>query len=107
MNRFQYLLLLAGCLILTAPLEPAFRVRVWRSPRRLARALLPPLVIFVAWDVVAIHRGDWGYDPRYVTGLDLPFRLPVEEFLFFLVIPICAVLTFEVVSKILGRFRRG
>jgi lycopene beta-cyclase len=31
-DRYQYLLLMAGCLIVTLPLEFVFGARVWRSP---------------------------------------------------------------------------
>ncbi len=55
------------------------------------------VVVFGAWDVAAIHARWWHYDPRYLVGVTLPGRLPLEELLFFLVIPTCAVLTLEAV----------
>jgi lycopene cyclase domain-containing protein len=99
MDRFQYLALMAICLVVTLPLELVLGARVWRQPRRLARALALPFAVFVVWDVIAIHRGHWSYDPRYVTGWDLPFDLPIEEAVFFLVIPICGLLTYEAVQR--------
>ncbi|EUA68825.1 hypothetical protein I553_2013 [Mycobacterium xenopi 4042] len=33
-------------------------------------------------------------------------RIPIEEVLFFLVIPLCGLLTYNAVSAILGRLRR-
>ena len=103
MDRFQYLLLMAACLGITLPLEFVFRARVYRRPRRLVRALALPVAVFVAWDVIAIARGHWTFTERYVTGWNLPGDLPVEEFTFFLVIPICALLTFEASRRTLGR----
>jgi lycopene cyclase domain-containing protein len=103
LDRFQYLALMAGCLVITLPLEFLFGARVWRRPRRLVAALGLPLVIFVVWDIVAIARDHWTYSPKYVTGWDLPFDLPVEELAFFLVIPICSLLTLEAVRRVLGR----
>jgi len=104
-DRFQYLWLMAGCLVLTAPLELVLGARVWRRPRRAARALIVPAVIFSLWDVGAIAHHHWHYSARYTTGWDLPGRLPVEEVVFFFVVPICALLTFEVVTLILTRLR--
>ena len=103
MDRFQYLLLLGACLAVTLPLEFVFRTRVYRRPLRLARALVYPVIVFVAWDVVAIARGHWTFTDRYVTGWELPGSLPVEEFAFVLVIPVCALLTFEASRRTLGR----
>ncbi|NYH87942.1 lycopene cyclase domain-containing protein [Actinopolymorpha rutila] len=101
-DRFQYLLLMAACLVLTLPLEFVFRARVYRRPSRLVRTLVPVLVVFLAWDAVAVARGHWHFSDRYTTGWLLPLRIPVEEFAFFLVIPICALLTYESVSTMLG-----
>ena len=103
MERFQYLGLMGACLLLTLPLEFAFRARVYRRPRRLVRALAIPVVVFVVWDLIAIARGHWTFAGRYVTGWDLPGGLPVEELAFFLVIPVCALLTFEASRRTLGR----
>lgn len=103
MDRYQYLLLMGGCLAITLPLEFGFRARVWRRPRRLVRALWLPLLIFAVWDAVAIARDHWDFNDRYVTGWELPLDVPVEELAFFLVIPICSLLTYETVKRILGR----
>lgn len=100
MDRFQYLALMAICVVVTLPLELVVGARVWRQPRRLVRALALPFAVFVVWDVIAIHRGHWSYDPRYVTGWDLPFDLPIEEAVFFLVVPICGLLTYEAVRRV-------
>lgn len=103
MDRFQYLLLMGACFALTLPLEFVFRARVYRRPARLLRALGLPVVVFSVWDMVAIARHHWTYNHRYVTGWDLPFHLPVEEIVFFVVIPICGLLTFEASRRVLGR----
>ncbi len=102
-DRFQYLILMGVCLVITLPLEFLFGARVWRRPRRLVAAMGIPLAVFVVWDVIAIARDHWTYSPKYVTGWNLPFALPVEELAFFLVIPICSLLTLEAVRRVLGR----
>jgi lycopene cyclase domain-containing protein len=95
--RLAYLLILGGCLIGTAPLEIFLHTRVYARWRRLLTALLPVVIVFAAWDVAAIAAGWWHYDHRRLVGITLPGRLPLEELLFFLVIPTCAVLTLEAV----------
>ena len=102
LDQYQYLLLMGACVAITLPLEFLFRARVWRRPRRLVAALWFPLVVFVIWDVIAIARDHWSYNERYVTGIELPFNLPIEELVFFIVIPICSLLTFEAVRRIIG-----
>lgn len=95
--RATYLLLLAFCLVGTAPLEVVLHTRVYARWPRLAGAVLPVAVVFTAWDVAAIHAHWWHYDAGYLVGVTLPGRLPLEELVFFLVIPTCAVLTLEAV----------
>jgi lycopene cyclase domain-containing protein len=98
MRQLTYLALLAGCLLGTLPLELVLRVRVYARWRRLLGTLVPGLVLGVAWDLYAVRRGHWHFDHRYLTGLELA-GLPVEEVLFFVVIPICAILTLEAVAR--------
>lgn len=102
----EYLLLLAGCLAITLPLEWIFRARVYRRPISLLLALLPMLVVFIAWDWLGIVRGHWWYESSRITGIELPGGMPLEEVLFFLVVPICGLLTLESVRWGLGALRR-
>lgn len=103
MGHLEYLLLLAGCFVLTLPLEFVFSARVYRRPLRFARAVVPVVVVFLAWDVLGVSRGLWRFNDRYLVGVWLPFGLPLEELLFFLVIPACALLTYESVGVVLRR----
>ncbi len=106
LDRYQYLILMGICVVITLPLEFLFGARVWRRPRRLLSAIALPIVIFTVWDVVAINREHWFYNSQYVTGWELPFDLPIEELVFFVVIPVCGLLTYEAVRRvILGRDR--
>jgi lycopene cyclase domain-containing protein len=102
MAHLTYLAVLAGCLLGTAPLEIVLRTRVYARPLRLVLTLVPVLAVFVAWDVYAIARHQWSYDAARTTGALLPGRLPVEELLFFLVVPVCAILTLEAVRAVKG-----
>jgi lycopene cyclase domain-containing protein len=104
-DRWQYLAVLAACLAITAPLE-MLGAGVYRQPRRLIRAVLPPALVFLIWDEVAIAGHVWIYDSAYITGLHVPFGVPIEEVLFFVVIPLCALLTYNAVSAILDRVNR-
>ncbi|WP_068176212.1 lycopene cyclase domain-containing protein [Mycobacterium sp. UM_CSW] len=104
-DRWQYLIVLGLCLAITAPLE-LFGAGVYRQPRRLARAVIPVAAVFLVWDAVAVANGVWTYNCEYITGLHIPFGVPIEEVLFFLVIPVCAVLTYNAVTTILERGRR-
>ena len=100
-----YLLVLAACLVGTAPLEIVLHTRVYARWRRLLLTLAPVLVVFTAWDVLAIRAGHWAYDPRQTTGLRVG-NVPIEELLFFVVIPTCSILAFEAVLAVRARRAR-
>ena len=63
------------------------------------------MILFPVWDIAAIAGGHWSFNARYVTGRQLPGNLPVEELTFFIVIPICGLLTLEAVRRMLERAR--
>ena len=94
--------MLAFCFLGTLPLEIWLGVRVYRQTRRLLLTLLPVAAVFVVWDLYAIAQGHWDFDPEQTLGVLLPGGVPVEEMLFFLVIPACAVLSFEAVRRVKG-----
>jgi lycopene cyclase domain-containing protein len=102
MAHLTYLALLVGCLVVTAPLELVLRVRVYARSRRLLLAVLPEFVVFVGWVLYAIAAGHWHYSDRLTLGVRLPGGIPVEEVLFFLVVPIASVLALEAVRKVTG-----
>lgn len=106
MGHWTYLILLLACLAAAVPLEVVFHLRVLRRPRVLVAALVPELVIFLSWDLYAVGRHQWSYDPRRTLDMTLPGGLPVEEVLFFVVIPVCAILTFEAVKRCRAPARR-
>ncbi|MBW0019613.1 MAG: lycopene cyclase domain-containing protein [Mycobacterium sp.] len=104
-DPWQYLLVLAACLVITAPLE-ILGPGVYRQPRRLLRAVLPIAAVFLLWDEIAIAAHVWTYNNAYIVGLSIPLRVPIEETLFFVVIPACALLTYNAVSTIVDWLRR-
>ncbi|HEX3909053.1 MAG TPA: lycopene cyclase domain-containing protein [Mycobacteriales bacterium] len=99
-----YLVVMAACVVGTLPLELALRARVYTRWRRLLLALLPVLVVFLTWDVLSIRAGFWSY--RHLSGVRIG-DLPIEELVFFLVIPTCAILTLEAVRRLRPSWRVG
>jgi lycopene beta-cyclase len=102
---WHYAAVLLASVIVTLPLELLLRARVYRQPRRLAATIAIASTPFVAWDIAAIRAGHWSIADEFTTGVDVG-TLPVEEMAFFVVIPICALLTFEVVRRRLAPNRR-
>lgn len=99
MFKFAYVSVLLGCILGTAWLEVFLRTKVYRRAIRLVLTILPVLVVFSVWDAYAIAQGHWTFDDRYITGITTIANIPLDEILFFIIIPICAILSFEAVRS--------
>jgi len=104
-DRWQYLIVLGACLLITAPLE-LFGSGVYRKPGRALAAIVPVAAVYLIWDSIAVAARVWWFNPRYILGVVAPGDLPAEEVLFFVVIPLCGLLTYSAVDSMLSVLRR-
>jgi lycopene cyclase domain-containing protein len=100
----SYAAMLAFVLAGTLPLVRFYRLSVLRQPLRLLAAIVPVAVLFVGWDLVATAAGHWRFDPAQTFALRL-WGLPLEEYAFFVVIPLAGILTYEAVAVARSRRR--
>lgn len=54
---------------------------------------------FIIWDIYFTHLGVWGFNPKYLTGMYF-FNLPIEEVLFFIMIPFSCLFTQFCIQKL-------
>jgi lycopene cyclase domain-containing protein len=100
MPELTYVAMLVFVVLATLPLELLLRTRVYARARRLGLTLLCVVPPFVVWDVLAVRAGHWSFDLRQTLGIVLPGDLPLEEALFFLVVPVASVLSLEAVRVV-------
>lgn len=50
--------------------------------------------IFITWDVFFTSNGIWWFHSDYIIGIKL-FHLPIEEWMFFIIIPYCCLFIYE------------
>ena len=60
-------------------------------------AILIVAVAFILMDMLYTHLGVWGFNPDYYLGFQI-FNLPLEEVLFFILIPYACVFLHEVLK---------
>ena len=88
-------------------LEIALKVRVLRRIRRAMTAIAPVAFCFLIWDAYAISQGHWYFDRSQILGIIGPFDIPLEEFLFFIFVPIAAIMTIEAVRTVKKHWKVG
>lgn len=81
-------------------LEIALKVRVLRRIKRALLSIIPVGIFFIIWDAVAIKNSHWSFDKKQILGIYGPFHIPLEEYLFFLVVPLAAIMTIEAVRTV-------
>lgn len=95
-------LVLSGILPLLLSFYPP--LKFWSNFRSLIFSLSILMVVFGAWDVFATWRGHWYFNPRGVFGIRI-INLPLEEWLFFIVVPFCCIFTWEALKFIKGKIK--
>jgi len=98
--KFGYLAMILFTIIGSFWLEIVLKVGVLRRAKRLFLSIAPVAILFLIWDAYAISQGHWYFDSNQILGVIGPFDIPLEEFLFFIFIPIASVMTIEAVRTV-------
>lgn len=104
-QNFTYLLLMLGSLAVPLIFSFEKQVRFYTQLKYLFPAILFSGAIFIMWDLRFEELGIWRFNAEYVTGIYI-LNLPVEEWLFFLVIPYFGVFIYEVLKVKLSGFEK-
>lgn len=57
-----------------------------------------PALLYIAWDVYFTKQGVWSFNKAYISGIKLSV-LPLEEILFFFVVPYCCVFIYACIRS--------
>jgi lycopene cyclase domain-containing protein len=93
-SHYTYFFILAASL--AGPLALSFdkKVSFYKKWKYLFPAMLLPALFFLVWDELKTRAGIWSFNHDYITDLKLS-SLPLEEVLFFFVVPYCCVFIYE------------
>ena len=100
MLKWSYMAMLAFTIVGSFWLELVLKVRVLVRWKRWLKSILPIAFLFILWDAYAISRNHWHFDTKQILGIYGPFHIPLEEFLFFLIVPIAAIMSLEAVRRV-------
>ena len=105
--KFGYMAMLTFTIFGSFWLEIVLKIGVLKRIKRVLLSILPVAICFLAWDAYAIDRGHWYFDQDQILGIFGPFNIPLEEFLFFTVIPMAAIMTIEGVRTVKKHWKIG
>lgn len=101
-TRYLYL----GLLIISVlyPIAQSFehRLQFYKKIRFLWPGILIMMAVFIPWDIAFTDQGIWWFNDRYLTGVRL-FLLPIEEWLFFIVVPYACIFLYEVLNYFINK----
>ena len=107
MLRFSYVAMLLFTVVGSFWLEIFLKVRVLKRIKRVILSIAPVAIVFLIWDAYAIAKKHWYFDPNQTLGIKLPFGIPLEELLFFVIVPLAAILTIEAVRSVKTHWEVG
>lgn len=94
---YLYLGLMAFSLF--GPLLRSFESRIayYRSFKALFAGIALTMLVFIPWDIYFTAQGYWGFNERYLSGIQIA-NLPLGEWLFFIVIPFSCLFIYRVLN---------
>ena len=96
----EYLLLLASILIVCIIVNLRFKLQVFESSKQALFVLVSLFVIGSVLDSFAVLRGYWSYNTNrnFFVGIKIG-ALPLEEYLFMIVIPYLTLTIYGLIRK--------
>lgn len=92
--QYTYFLILICCI--AGPLSLSFdkKVGFYKKWKYAFPAMLLPAIFYIIWDSWFTRIDVWNFNEQYITGIRF-FSLPLEEILFFFIVPYCCVFIYE------------
>ena len=90
----EYLLILVAILIITLFFEFRFNIHLFHSLKERIIVTSNIFVFGMIWDYYAIYHSHWTFPGNGLIGLRI-LGLPIEEFLFFIIVPYAALTMYK------------
>ncbi len=103
-NHYTYFIILAASL--AGPLALSFdkKVAFYKNWKYLFPAMIIPALLYIIWDFYFTEKDVWSFNENYITGIKL-YNLPIEEVLFFFIVPYCCLFIYECIKAYFPNLR--
>lgn len=101
-----YSILLIGTLSIPLMLSFDKRLRFYKQWKYLFPSLIVVAAFFILFDILFTRWGIWGFNPDYHSDM-LIFNLPLEEWLFFFIVPYASIFLHESIHLFFPSLKLG
>lgn len=93
---------------MAGPLALSFEknLKLYKRWKYLLPSIFISMTLFISWDIVFAHIGCWAFNPKYISGIYF-FKLPLEEYLFFIVIPYACAFSYYAMKFHFPQYNTG
>ncbi len=102
------LYLIITILVIAVPFAFSFEknLMLYKRWKFLLPAIFITMALFITWDIIFTHIGCWVFNPKYNSGIYF-FKLPLEEYLFFIAIPYACAFSFYALKFHFPHYKAG
>lgn len=93
----EYFLILIGFLLAGILMTIIFKIKIYKSIKQGLITIFTVLIIGMVWDYFATSRRHWIFPGDGLLGIRI-YDLPLEEFLFFLIIPFFGITLYKLID---------
>lgn len=94
----EYALISLFLLLITFYLHRKYKVVLFKSKKHLITAYAILLLVSITWDQIAIYRGRWSFDERFLLGPHIGM-MPIEEYAFMIIVPYFGLVIYKLLEK--------
>ena len=102
MSHLSYLVVIIFVMMCAFGVNLGFRLRIGKRWRELLLTEIAILVIYLFWDTWAIAKKSWFFDTHQTVNIDLLPKVPIEEVLFFIIVPLMIIISYQALLKLTG-----
>ena len=104
--HYTYFLILTASVLGPIALSFDKKLEFYKNWKYLFIAMLIPATIYICWDIYFTSIGIWHFNETYITGIKF-INIPLEELLFFFIIPYCCVFIYACIRCYFPRLKKN
>ena len=98
-SHYTYFLILLGSFAGPFALSFDKKVAFYKKWKAVFVAMLLPALFYIVWDMIFTNLEVWFFNKEFVVAKTFIYNLPLEEVLFFFIVPYCCTFIYECIRS--------